>query len=184
MDFPGGSAADFRREMRAESVKDLPAGFSGDCQSDFPAESHRDHEADLRRDSQEDLRGDFRGDFDGVLRAKAEERGSRDRGFRGSGQENLRSSVVNPLRVLGSAFWYLHSDFCIVRPGSRRSWRLLCLTPKRHSSLTLGGFSGNILFIPGEYPCSPTAESAASLTGAGWSAERCSFAPALLCLRH
>jgi hypothetical protein len=37
--------------------------------------------------------------------------------------------------------------------------------------LTLGGFTGNIVFNPGEHPCSPTAESAASPAGAGVSAD-------------
>jgi hypothetical protein len=70
MDFLGGSAAGFRREMRAESAKDLRAGACGDRQSGFPTDSHRDSKADSRRDSQRDLQGEFRGDFDGVLLAE------------------------------------------------------------------------------------------------------------------
>jgi len=70
MDFLGGSAADFRRERRAELARDLRSDPRGDCQSDFSAESHRDSKTELRRDLQRDMREDCRSDFDGALRAE------------------------------------------------------------------------------------------------------------------
>ena len=73
MGFPGDSAADLHRDMRAVLERGSRTDSCGDSESDFPPDSHRDSKADLRRDLQRDFPRDFDGDFGVVLRATAED---------------------------------------------------------------------------------------------------------------
>ncbi len=73
MGFPGDSAADLRRDLRAVVEGNSQTDSCGDWESDFPADSHRDSKADLRRDLQRDFRRDFDGDFGSVLRVTTED---------------------------------------------------------------------------------------------------------------
>ena len=112
MGFPGDSAADLQRDMRAVLEGDSKTDSCGDSEFDSPAGSHRDSKADSRRDLQKDFPRDFDGDFDGVLRARVERKRKCNPPQIRQDPRRLptRDMYVCPLRVRSSDFLHPASE--------------------------------------------------------------------------
>jgi len=113
MGFPGDSAADLHRDMRAFSEGDLRTDSCGGWESDFPADAYRDSDADLRRDLQRGLQGDLRGDFDRELRVTGQLLASRFVCRRDPSSASGRHSVSSAASAQSA----------VVLPGLGCSWR-------------------------------------------------------------